>query len=672
MDKVKFRVLLLDTKPSDPNHYICLGIERALQNHPDAELVYKACYADAITLARKLQCNFFMAFGGEGLNFEICRRVRDVCGYAVLWATEDPYELHANLRTLDIFNRIFTNDSGSVAAYGGKASHLPLAAIPFIQYLPVREDIACYYDVFFAGTAWPNRVDTIREISTLLSGKIQLKLAMPVNQYLPAIEDFSYPPSSYNWRTSNIQFARFANRSRITLGLHRDFAATPGSPTKALTPGPRIFEVAMAGGFQLIEQSLAEIDEYFIPDHEIVLFGSQKECLEKIEYYLAHSEERIAIAQAAQKRALQDHQYANRLDKIFELVQEDFLTLAQADLKIDTLHRPKILFLSLNTSRDILNENPLGQLKAYQRAISAGLKDAYDLYFLVPRTNDLAQDYDLLNERDELIESLHFDYPYSDNRLVCSEREAMYSSLLTRYHIELLHIEHLKNHSPGITFIAKALGIPVVYSWHDYYGICKNSTLTPALTPGLQSNGHSQQEDDPINYCEECLKGPENIAINSQAVRKEYFYRALNQASAILYPSVDLQKRVHHFFRPFTSEMIQLVLKMPSIEDLEQVNGVEQYAQALAKLYDQLIPSQYQQNINVPFQAFTARECGIYVNNPFWYGGFIAANLPSNSQKSSKMKIRIMRIKEFYLKHGFLNGLKRWLKGHDGYHNNSL
>ena len=404
MDKVKLRIVLLDTKPSDPNHYICLGIERALQQHPDVESVHKASYADAVMLARKFQCNVFMAFGGEGLNFEICRRVRDVCGYAILWVTEDPYELHANLRTLDIFNRIFTNDSGSVKAYAGKASHLPLAAIPFIQYLPVREDDACYYDVFFAGTAWPNRVETIREISTLLSGKIQLKLAMPVNQYLPAIEDFPYPPSSYNWRTSNIQFARFANRSRITLGLHRDFAATPGSPTKALTPGPRIFEVAMAGGFQLIDQSLAEIDDYFIPDQEIVLFDSQQECLEKIKYYLGHSQERIAIAQAAQKRALQDHQYANRLDKIFELVREDFLTLAQADLKQDLLPRPKILFLSLNTSQGMLNENPIGQLKAHQRTISADLKDVYEFYFLVPRTSDLAQDYDLVNERNEVLE----------------------------------------------------------------------------------------------------------------------------------------------------------------------------------------------------------------------------------------------------------------------------
>jgi hypothetical protein len=459
------------------------------------------------------------------------------------------------------------------------------------------------------------------------------------------------------------------------LGLHRDFAATPGSPTKALTPGPRIFEVAMAGGFQLIDQSLAEIDEYFIPDQEIVLFDSQQECLEKIKYFLGHSQERIAIAQAAQKRALQDHQYANRLDKIFELDREDFLTLAQADFKQDLLPRRKILFLSLNTSQGILNENPIGQLKAHQRTISADLKDVYEFYFLIPRTNDLAQDYDLVNERNEVLESFHFDYPYSDNRLVCPEREAMYSSLLTRYQIDLLHIDHLKNHSPGMTFIAKALGIPVVYSWHDFYGICKNSTLTPLLIPGLQSNGHRQKEDDcidPIGHCEQCLKGPENISINGQVVRKEYFYRALNQVSAMLYPSVGLQKRAHHFFRPFAPEMMQLVLKMPSIEDLDQVNSSEQYVQALAKLYDQLIPGQYQANIDVPFQAFTSRECGIYVNSPFWYGGFVAANVPSGGNKLSKMKIQMIRIKEFYLKHGFLNGLKRLLKGHDGYHSNSL
>ena len=75
--------------------------------------------------------------------------------------------------------------------------------------------------------------------------------------------------------------------------------------------------------------------------------------------------------------------------------------------------------------------------------------------------------------------------------------------------------------------------------------------------------------------------------------------------------------------------------------------------------------------MNVPFQAFTARECGIYLNSPFWYGEFVSANLPSDDKKRMDLKTQIMRIKQFYEKHGFINGLRRILKGHDGYHGNS-
>ena len=673
---VKYRVLLLDTKPSTPNHYICLGIYDALKNHPDVELVQKATFGNAIEAAKENQCNLFFAFDGEGLNFEVCRRLQKICGYSILWVTEDPYELHVNLQAIPIFNQIFTNDSGSVKAYGGKAAHLSFAASKLIQYRPVCEDDQCLYDIFFAGTAWPNRVDILRQIANLLDGSIRVKLAMPVNQYLPPIVNFPYPLSSYNWRTSNSEFAHFANRSRITLGLHRDFSATPGSPTKALTPGPRIFEVAMAGGFQLIDQSLAEMNTYFVPNQEIVLFDGQKDCLDKIQYYLAHSQERMDIAHAAQKRALEDHQYKNRIDEIFDLIKADFLTRKQVNLKINKEYRPKILFLSANPT----GHHSVGELTAYLKAIREGLKDAYECYVLVPRTSQLAQDYDLYNEHSEVVESFHFDYPYSENRLFCPEREAMYSVLLTRYQINLLHIYHLENHSPGIIFIAKALGIPVVYTWNDDYPMCKNSTFNFNFTPKLESKGYAQITDDFSEYCEDCLNGPEKIAINNQVIRREYFFRALNQVSAILYSSVDQEKRAHQFFRPFAPELIQLVLTMPSLQDSSQatvsqssleVISVKQHVDLLVKLYDQLFPATHHQNIEVPFQAFTARECGVYFNSPFWYGGFVSANLPSDDKKRMDLKTQMMRIKQFYEKHGFINGLRRILKGHDGYHGNS-
>ena len=61
---MKYRILLLDTKPSNPNHYICLGIYDALKKHPDVEFVYKASFGDAVESAKKFKCNLFFAFDG--------------------------------------------------------------------------------------------------------------------------------------------------------------------------------------------------------------------------------------------------------------------------------------------------------------------------------------------------------------------------------------------------------------------------------------------------------------------------------------------------------------------------------------------------------------------------------------------------------------------------------
>ena len=560
----KYRILLLDTKPSNPNHYICLGIFDALKNNPNVEFVFRATFGDAADAAKKNRCNLFFAFDGEGLHFELCRRLKEVCGYSILWVTEDPYELHVNLQAIDLFNRVFTNDSGSVDAYGGKGVHLPLAATQYIQYRPVQEDDSCLYDLFFAGTAWPNRVDLIRKISTLLDGKIKLKLAMPTNQYLPEIKNIPYPLSFYNWRTSNLDFSRFANHSRITLGLHRDFSATPGSPTMALTPGPRVFEVAMAGGFQLIDRSLAEIDRYFIPDQEIITFDNQQECLSKVNYFLANPQERVEIAKAAQKRALESHSYSNRIDEIFNTIQADYPLKKNALVSADAKNRPRLLFVTHN----LLGRNDWGGIEVYQESLRVNLIDDYELYYLVPNNDFLVRNYELLDENLNIIETFHFKAPYMENMLGCLERERSYSTLLTKYNIQLLHIQHLLFHSPGIIFIAKALGIPVIYSWHDYYGLCKNFNLIPV---SISSNRvHCDIENNSIKHCDLCLHASENILPGSQSIRREYFYRALSSVNIMHYPSKNVFRRVTKFFGPFSLEQKSIILGIPTSSALKK------------------------------------------------------------------------------------------------------
>ena len=70
----KWRVLLLDTKPGNINHYIVLGIEAALAQDPRVESVHYADYADALFTAVHHNCNLFIACDGEELDRGLCQR----------------------------------------------------------------------------------------------------------------------------------------------------------------------------------------------------------------------------------------------------------------------------------------------------------------------------------------------------------------------------------------------------------------------------------------------------------------------------------------------------------------------------------------------------------------------------------------------------------------------
>jgi spore maturation protein CgeB len=83
----------------------------------------------------------------------------------------------------------------------------------------------------------------------------------------------------------------------------------------------RAFEVAGCGGFQLITHSDA-VARHFVPGREIETFRDLGELHDKVVYYLAHDDERQAIAEAGRKRAHNEHTYARRLEKMLNIVTQ--------------------------------------------------------------------------------------------------------------------------------------------------------------------------------------------------------------------------------------------------------------------------------------------------------------------------------------------------------------
>ena len=516
----KWRVLILDTKKINPNHYICLAIKEAFSNDPRTERIINADYGNAIARARENQCNLFVAFDGEQLDKGICERVAAICGLSVLWVTEDPYEISINKQNAAIFDLVFTNDSASVSQYGHKGRHLPFAASQTFHFNEVLEYDKDYrYDIFFAGTAWPNRVTFIKQLQKNLSG-LKLKLALPYNEHLDA-PDIGIAPSSYLWKTPNSEFARIANKSRAVLTLHRTFSSSGNAPT-ASTPGPRLFEVALAGGFQLVDMSIPETTRYFEDGKEIIGFNNSQECIEKLRYFLAHPIERVALAKAAQSRAQSEHLYSNRINEIYDAIES---LPRKEPAVLETQHRRRVLFVTHN----VIGVQPFGGVEVYQHLIVGALLNDFEIliYAVDQAVLPLGRRYHLYNEKMEIIESHVFSSDISINELSCPDREKRFSGIVTRHFIDLVHFQHLIGHVPSLPFITKALGIQTVASLHDYYAVCSHFNL-------IGYKGSFCNIDKlTIASCDVCLNAQDNAATGSQAARRAFFARALRQVDVL-------------------------------------------------------------------------------------------------------------------------------------------
>ncbi|WP_229019954.1 glycosyltransferase family protein [Xanthomonas phaseoli] len=525
----QWRVLILDTKRSNPNHYICLAMARALSEAGAVECVVRADYADAVLAAQRSACNLFIAFDGEELDRPIVERIAQICGLSVLWVTEDPYERSINIANADLFDLIFTNDPGSVSGYGSKGVSLPLAADPRFHFHSIpddHDDTHYLYDLFFAGTAWPNRSEFLARLQSAIP-EINLKLALPANPYIPAPK-LGMDPSAYDWRTPNTEFARFANRSRSVLTLHRSFSSSGNDPV-AHTPGPRFFEVALAGGFQLVDISIPEIrvQDYYQEGRDYVGFDGPADCIEKLRYYLAHPEQRMAIARSAQAVTLKQHLYLNRVEYLLSCVdalQREPESIVKNE-KDSPLTRRKVLVVSHN----IIGVAPYGGVEVYQESVRQALADDIEFLFYTPdrSVQPSGRRYTLRNEALDVVETFDFDGGLDEAALTCPQREEAFSGLLYKYGIELVHFQHLIGHPPSIGLLPAALGLRCLFSLHDYHAVCSRFNLLDyrevyCNIPSL-----------PIETCDVCLNASRGADIGSQARRRAFFSRVLDRMDVL-------------------------------------------------------------------------------------------------------------------------------------------
>jgi spore maturation protein CgeB len=81
----------------------------------------------------------------------------------------------------------------------------------------------------------------------------------------------------------------------------------------------RPFELAGCGAF-VISSYVEGMENYYLPDQEMVFYRGREELIQKVLYYLEHPEERQRIAKAGYERTIKEHTYENRFREIFKTI----------------------------------------------------------------------------------------------------------------------------------------------------------------------------------------------------------------------------------------------------------------------------------------------------------------------------------------------------------------
>ncbi len=503
------------------NAYLSLAVQRAAEEVFGADNVVLADNRTLAELAAAGEHATLICLDGQRLHRGLLERVRPAFQTAALWLFEDPFMLDYNLVHAGLFDHIFTNDPSCVSRYPN-GHYLPLAASQSLQFRPVRADSDCEYDIFFAGTMWPNRVTTLRALLAQFETK-RFKLVCPTNPYLPPLPR-DIAERAVQWPISLPSFVDFANASRVTLTMFRDYASH-GTTSQATAPGPRLFELAMAGAAQVVELDPALPASNFRIIEGVACCDSLPALASEITALLQNPGLRQSRAEAAQRSVQAAHRYEHRLQQIADVTRADFTRKAPPkpprSLRPPPARRLRVLMCTHSTMR----QPDWGGVEVYQQILVTALAQSVEVLFWLRRGTTCtleAEDGTLLEQ---------FTTPEIGwlDSLTDAAEEAAFANALCQYEIDVVHFQHLGHHTASLPMIAKSCGAGTVFSAHDFFLVCARYNL---LNNALQFCNIGERS---ITACDICLRVAENLPAGAQQTRRSFMAEMLRSLDVLLF-----------------------------------------------------------------------------------------------------------------------------------------
>lgn len=262
----------------------------------------------------------------DGLEFDASQvdLIRKAGIRTAIWFTDDPYYTDITSKLAPHYDDVFTLELVCVDYYRRlgcmNVHYLPLGTDPG-AFRPRNPERSQRHEICFIGSAYWKRVEFFDQVTPYLATKDTHISGI----WWERLRDYRALGSKIElgrWMAPE-ETAGIYNGAKIVINMHRAFNDETfnnnSAGVYAVSPNPRTFEISGCAALQLTDIR-SDLGSFYTPGYDIVTYASPQEMIEKIEYYLAHEEERQTIALRGMMRTMRDHTYAKRVEKMLGLL----------------------------------------------------------------------------------------------------------------------------------------------------------------------------------------------------------------------------------------------------------------------------------------------------------------------------------------------------------------
>lgn len=302
------------------------SIMDVLNNWPSLEVMEVWPQELTINTIKSYYPDLIMVFHGNLTPLDIIQYAHTRGILTFIWIVEDPYELDVHTSEwLHSYDYVFTTEIEALAYYNShNVFYLPWGTNTEI-YHPCSVPLKYRSDFCFVGMGFKNRAEILNAIAEEIKG-LNVKLIGNWEKWgaelKPCLQDYVLPVHS---RAEEV--ARFYAGARINLNIHRDpvddiNVNTPGIGAESLNN--RTFDIAAAGGFQIVDDKRKELNKFYCPGKEIVVFRDPHDLANKIKYYLKDNTIRKEITANAFFKTVNYHTFKNRITRMFDIIKRGY------------------------------------------------------------------------------------------------------------------------------------------------------------------------------------------------------------------------------------------------------------------------------------------------------------------------------------------------------------